>query len=191
MLKKVLFLFLVILAGCGNPPPPKEKTASTKTPVNDNAATVKPAPNYWIIKSYPPKEGETEARKYLRFTSEGNFYDSAQNKKYLFSEILFDTKNAGIFLHKLSKSSPSEKFSDPVQIKMTDPSGRELQMTSTRGWNSSGGILIERRNNDYSQFRIFLLQSTGTVAVEIKDSGSNTYNFNIYTDGLSDSFSKL
>ena len=191
MLKKGIFLFFLVLVGCSNPPQPKEKTVSTDTNLKNKITVVKPAPNYWTIKSYPPKEGETESRKYLKFAAEGSFSNNTYDKKYLYAEILFDTKNAGIFLHKQTKSNPSEKFADPVQIKMIDSSGRELQMTSTRSWNSSGGILIERNNNDYSQFRIFLMQSTGTVTVEIRDSGSNTYFFNIFVDGLSDSFSKL
>jgi len=54
---------------------------------------------------------------------------------------------------------------------MTNTEGQEFQMTSIKRWNSSGGIMIERNNIDYSQFRIFLLQSKGIVTVEIKDSG--------------------
>ena len=64
-------------------------------------------------------------------------------------------------------------------------------MTSTRRWNSSGGILIEKNNNDYSQLRIFLLQNKGTVTVEIKDSGTKIYQFNINVDGFADSFASL
>jgi len=94
-------------------------------------------------------------------------------------------------LHKQKKPSPVETFQGPVLIKMTNSSGQELQMTSSRSWNSSGGILIERNNNYYSQFRIFLLQSKGTVAVEIKNSGTKIYNFSINTDSFSDTFTKL
>ena len=64
-------------------------------------------------------------------------------------------------------------------------------MTSSRSWNSSGGIMIEGNNNDYSQFRIFILQSKGVMTVEIKDAGSKTYNFSFNSDGFSDSFSKI
>jgi hypothetical protein len=39
--------------------------------------------------------------------------------------VLVNKNNAGIFLHKLKKSGPVEKFSDPVQIKMTNSSGEE------------------------------------------------------------------
>ncbi len=64
-------------------------------------------------------------------------------------------------------------------------------MTSTKRWNSSGGIMLERNNNDYSQFRIFLMQSKGIITVEIRYSGTKTYNFKINADGFSDSFTKL
>jgi hypothetical protein len=51
--------------------------------------------------------------------------------------------------------------------------------------------MIERNNNDYSQFRIFLLQSKGTVSVEIKAPGTKIYNFSMNAEGFSDSFTKL
>ena len=127
----------------------------------------------------------------MRFVTEGVFSDSTLNNNYLYAEVIVNTANAGILLRELKKSSPAVKFSEPVSIKMTNPSGEELQMTSTRSWNSSGGIMLERNNNDYSQFRIFLLQSKGTVNVEIKDSGIKTYHFSINADGFSDSFTKL
>ncbi|MGE5406658.1 MAG: hypothetical protein ACM3NR_03005, partial [Methanosarcina sp.] len=88
-------------------------------------------------------------------------------------------------------SSAIEKFDEPVQIKVTNSSGNEIKMISGRRWNNSGGSLIENNNNDYSQFRIFLLQNTGNVNVEMKDSQANTYRFSLYLDGFSDSFSKL
>ncbi len=91
----------------------------------------------------------------------------------------------------MKKANPAQKFSEPVQIIMTNFPGKELYMTSARRWNSSGGILIERKNNDYCQFRIFLLQIEGTVTVEIKDSGTKIYNFDIITNGLSDSFTMI
>jgi hypothetical protein len=190
MLKKVLFLFLVMLAGCGNPPAPEGKKVMT-SPVKSKPSTVKPAVNPWKISSFAPKEGETEGKKFVRYVSEGDFSDSTQNKNYLYAEIIVNKVNAGILLHELKKSSPAETFSEPVQIKMTDSSGQELQMNSTRRWNSSGGILIERNNNDYSQFRIFMLQSNRTVAVEIKDAGTKIYHFSINTEGFSDSFGTL
>ena len=191
MLKKTLFIFLVFLAGCSNPPPSREKSVRTDSYIKRKSSAIKPVVNLWTIRSFAPKEGETEGRKYVRFATEDNFSDSTQINNYLYAEVIVDKVNAGIFLHKLKKSNPVEKFSGPVQIKMTNSSGQELQMTSSRSWNSSGGIKIERNNNDYSKFRIFLLQSKGNVTVEIKDSGSDIYNLSINTDGFSDSFSKL
>jgi len=190
MLKGSLFLLLVILAGCSNPPAPKEK-AVTNESVKPRASTAKPVANPWTISSFAPKEGETEGRKFVRFVIEGDFSDSTRNNNYLYAEVLVNKTNAGIFLHELKKSNPAEKFSGPVQIKMTNSEGVELQMNSTKRWNSSGGILIESNNNDYSQLRIFLLQSKGKITIEIKDSGTKTYHFIINADGFSDSFTKL
>jgi hypothetical protein len=190
MLKKLIFILPVILAGCGNPPAPKEAPVRSDI-VKHKAPAAGSAVNLWKINSFAPEEAKTEGRKYVRFVTDGDFSDTTQNKSYLYAEVLVDKRNAGIFLHELKKSNPPEKFSEPVQIKMTDSSGQELQMTSTRKWNSSGGILIERNNNDYSQFRIFMLQSKGMVTVEIKDTGTKIYHFIINADGFSDSFSKL
>jgi hypothetical protein len=190
MLKRGIFLFVVILAGCSNPTARKEINASTSA-VKSRALTAKPAANPWTISSFAPKEGETEGTKFIKFVTEGDFSDSTQNNNHLYADIIVNMSSAGIFLHERQKSSSAEKFSEPVHIKMTNSSGNELQMTSSRSWNSSGGILIEKNNNDYSQFRIFLLQSTGIVAVEIKDSGSKVYHFSINTNGLNDSFSKI
>jgi hypothetical protein len=191
MLKRLIFLFLIIIAGCSNPPAPKETAVKKDTRVKHKASTVKPAANPWTTSSFAPKEGETEGRKFVRFVTQGNFSDSTLTNGSLYAEVLVDKQNGGIFLHRQKKSSPVETFNGPVLIKMTNSSGQELQLTSSRSWNKSGGILIERNNNDYSQFRIFLLQSKGTVSVEIKDSGTRIYNFSINTDSFSDSFTRL
>ena len=191
MLKRGIFLFLAILAGCSNPSAPKEINVRTASPVKSKVPTNIPAANLWTISSFAPKEGETEGRKFIRFVAEGNFSDSTQNNSYLYAEVIVHKESAGILLHQLKKSNPAEKFNEPVQIKMTNSSGQELQMNSTRRWNNSGGMLIERNNNDYSQFRIFLLQSKGIVTVEIKDPGTKIYHFSINADGFSDSFTKL
>jgi hypothetical protein len=191
MFKRVIFLFLLLLAGCSNPPEKKVVNDTNTSKVKSKISTVKPATNHWTINSFARKEGGAEGRKYVKFVTDGNYSDITQTNKNLYSEVFLDKQNAGIFLHEIKKSNPVKKFKGPVQIKMTNASGQELQMTSTRSWNSSGGIAIERNNNDYSQFRIFILQSTGNVKVEIRDSESNIYHFSINTDGLSDSFSKL
>jgi hypothetical protein len=191
MLKRVFILLLVIFPACNNAPAPEETNKITKGPAKPKTSPAKPAVNPWIINSYAPKEGETEGRKYVKFVTEGDFSDSTGNKRYLHAEVLVNKTNGGIFLHELKKTNPAEKFNEPVRIKMSNSSGEELLMTSSRRWNASGGILIEKNNNDYSQFRIFLLSSKGKITVEISDSGSRTYNFNINADGFSDSFTKL
>lgn len=182
---------MVILAGCSNPHAPKEINVRTASTVKSKVSTIKPSANPWTIGSFAPKEGKTEGIKFVRFVTEGDFSDSIQTKSYLYAEVIVNKASAGIFLHELKKSSPTEKFSEPVQIKITNSSGQELQMISTRRWNSSGGILIERNNNDYSQFRIFLLQNKGKVTVEIKNSGAKIYHFSINADGFSDSFTRI
>jgi hypothetical protein len=191
MLKRSMFLLLVFLAACSNPATRKDNNTSAPSPSKSRARTVKPAANPWTISAFAPKDGGTEGNKFLRFVTDGNFSDSTRSNSYLYAEVLFNKSSAGIFLHELKKSSPPEKFSKTVQINLKNSSGLELQMNSSRRWNSSGGLLIEQNNNDYSQFRIFLLKSQGPINVEIKDSGSKSYHFIINAEGFADSFSKL
>jgi len=190
MLKRGIFLFLVIFTGCSNPHATKEINTRT-SPVKSKAPAFKSVANAWTISSFAPKEGETEAKKFVRFVADGDFSNPTKNNNYLYAEVIVNKESAGILLHELKKSSPAEKFSEPVQIKMTNSSGQELQMISTRRWNSAGGILIEKNNNDYSQFRIFLLQNKGTITIEIKGSISKIYHFSINADSFSDSFLRL
>jgi hypothetical protein len=190
MIKRIIFLSLAILAGCGNPAPPPETSVKAE-PVKPKPAVARPAANPWAVNSYAPKEGETEGRKFVRFGTDGEFSDATGNASYLYAEVIVNKSNAGIFLRELKKSNPPQLFSDPVNIKMVNNAGEELLMTSTRRWNSSGGILIERNNNDYSRFRIFMLQSKGLIKVEVKDSGNKTYKFTVNADGFSDSFNKI
>ena len=117
MLKRVIIVFLVILAGCGNPPATKEITTNKTPKVKSKAPKTAAIP--WTISSFAPKEGETEGRKFVRFITEGNFSDSTGNNIYLYADVIVNTSSAGIFLHERKKSSPAEKFSEPVQIKMT------------------------------------------------------------------------
>ncbi|NMB71704.1 MAG: hypothetical protein GYA22_06120, partial [Bacteroidales bacterium] len=134
MLKKIIFLLLLIFVGCNNPPATKEAVVKDTAPVAPKAAPVKPAANPWAVRSYAPKEGETEGRKFVKFITDGSFTDSLRNDNYLYAEIVVSKTNAGIFLHELKKSSPAQLFSEPVSIKMTNSSGQELQMTSNRRW---------------------------------------------------------
>lgn len=189
MLKRLFIITLVIAAGCSNPPPPKE--VAPKPKVKKEVSAPKPAASLWAVNSFAAKEGDKEGRKYVKYATNGNYSDSTQKNAYLYAEVFVDKQNGGIFLHELKKSAPAKKFTSPVQVKMTNSSGQELNMTSSRSWNKSGGILIERNNNDYSQFRIYLLQSKGDINVEILDSGSRQYHFTISTTGLSESFGKI
>ena len=190
-MKKLLFLSLVILAGCGHPKASNEKTAKNNINVKPKASPAKRTANLWTIGSFAPKEEQTERIKFVRFITKGDFSDSTQNNGYLSVEVIVSKTSAGIFLHELKKSNPAETFSEPVQINMTNSSGQELHLISNRKWNSSGGILIEKNNNDYSEFRIFLLQNKGLITVEIKAPGSKIYHFSINTDGFSDSFTRI
>jgi hypothetical protein len=123
--------------------------------------------------------------------TDGSFSNSTLSNDYLKVDIIVDKVNAGILLHQKKKSSPAEKFTGLVHIRMKNAAGNDLEITSSRGWNKSGGILIERNNNDYSQFRIFMLQSDGLINVEIRDDFSSVYNFDINATGFADAFSQI
>lgn len=189
MLKRLVFLALVILSGCSNPPAPIEPNVKPSAPVKPKPAA-KPA-NPWTTGSFASKDGDAESKKFVKIASEGDFSDSVKSGNKLYAEVLVNKTNAGIFLHELKKTNPAAKFSEAVQIKMTNSDGKEILMNSTRRWNSSGGIMIEGNNGDYSQFRVFMLQSKGVIPVEIKESGTKVYHFTINADGFADSFTKL
>ncbi len=191
MMKKFLFPLVVLLVSCTGTPPPPKKAVSKDNHTKTRTTVARAAANPWSVSSYAAKPGDSEGRKYVSYEADGSFSDPARTNEYLHAVIFVDKINAGIFLHELKKSGPVEKFAGPVHITLKNSDGNELQMTSTRGWNKSGGILIERNNSDYSQFRIFLLQSSGPVNVEIHDNDSTVYNFDINASGFSKAFSQI
>jgi hypothetical protein len=190
MIRKILFPLILFLVSCNGPNPPANNIKA-KSPSKPKTVTPKSLPSPWIVKTYVDANGEPTARKYVRLDTDGTFSNSASSNNYLHAIFLVNKENAGILLHQLKKSNPAEKFTGSVRIKMKNSSGKELEMNSSRGWNKSGGILIEQNNNDYSQFRIFVMQSEGVINVEIHDDSSTVYNFDINAYGFSDAFSQI
>lgn len=189
-LVRAVFILLLIFTACSSPEPPsgnvKPKVAS-----RPKAVTPKTVPSPWVVKNYVDAGGTASARKYARFDTDGTFSDSTSTNGYMHSVILLNKENAGILLSLNNKTTPAKKFSGQVTIKLKNSAGRELEMISSRGWNKSGGILIEQKNNDYSQFRIFMLQSEGIVNVDIRDGSSSAYKFNMVATGFGESLSQL
>lgn len=183
----VLFLFLI---SCSSPSPPAN-TVKPKSHSKNKSAAARPLPSSWSIMKYPGAHGDQAARKYVKCETDGKFSNSTVSNEYLNAVIIVDKINAGILLHQSKKSNPARKFAGLVHIKMKNPAGNELDITSSRAWNKSGGILIERNNNDYSQFRIFMLQSDGVINVEVRDDSSSVYHFEINAFGFSDAFSQI
>jgi len=190
MIRKILFPFFLFLVSCNAPNPPANN-AKTRSHSKPKMVTPKPSPSPWNVKTYVDANGEPTARKYLRLDADGTFSNSAASNNYLHADFLVNKENAGILLHQFKKSNPAEKITGLVRIKMRNSSGEELEMTSSRGWNKSGGILIEQNNNDYSQFRIFMLKSEGVINVEIRDESTSVYYFDLNTTGFSDALSQL
>jgi hypothetical protein len=190
MIRKILFPLLLIAVSCSSPNP-HAKAVKTRPHARHKSVVAKPRSSPWIIKSYSDAQGETTGRKYISFETNGKFSSSTTSDDYLNAVVIVDKVNAGILLHEFKKSGPAEKFVDPVKIKMKNSDGKELNLTSSRGWNKSGGILIERNNNDYSQFRIFMLQSDGIINVEILGDSSSVYHFDIDAAGFGDAFSQI
>jgi len=191
MVKKILFPVLLFIVSCTSHNP---EVKSVKPKNHSKHKTVAPTRSHgpWIVKSYPGAQDKTTARKYVMLETEGVFSNSTVSNNYLNADIIVDKVNAGILLHKSKKTSPSEKFMGPVHIRMKNSGGNELDLTSSRAWNKSGGIMIERNNNDYSQFRIFMLQSDGMIKVEIRDdSSSSLYQFDINAAGFADAFGQI
>jgi hypothetical protein len=190
MIRKLLFPLLLILVSCNAPTPPANN-AKVKTPSKPKAVTSKPSLSPWVVKTYVDANGVPSSRKYVRLDADGTFSDLTVSNNYLHTVFLVNKENAGILLHQFKKSNPAEKFTGMARIKMKNASGKELEMTSSRGWNKSGGILIEQNNNDYSQFRIFILQSEGVINVEILGDSSSVYHFDINAAGFADAFSQI
>jgi hypothetical protein len=189
MIRKILFPVFLFLVSCNTPNPPANTIS--KSPTKHKAVTPKPSPSPWIVKTYVDANGEPTARKYVRLDADGTFSDLTVSNNYLHAVFLVNKENAGILLHRFKKSNPAEKFTGLARIKMKNSSGQELEMTSSRGWNKSGGILIEQNNNDYSQFRIFILNSEGVINVEIQGDSSSVYHFDINASGFSDALSQI
>jgi hypothetical protein len=191
LMKKILLPLLIFFAGCTNSPVPQNTATKADSHVKNKKTAPRTMVNPWTVNTYAAKSGESAKRKYVRFDADGNFSNAELSKGYLYAVIYVDKVNAGIFLHESGKTSPAKKFSGPVRITMTNSAGEVLKMTSTRGWNKSMGILIERNNSDYSQFRIFLLQASGVINVEIQDNDSSVYHFDINADGFGKAFSHI
>jgi hypothetical protein len=190
MINKLLLPLLLILVSCSSPNPPVNK-ARSKSRSKIQSATPKPVTGTWNVMTYPGKLGEQGARKYIKSETDGSFSTSTVSNNYLNADIIVDKVNAGILLHLSKKTNPAEKFTGPVHIKMKNSTNNELELTSSRAWNKSGGIMIERNNNDYSQFRIFMLRSDGLINIEIRDDSASVYQFDINAAGFADAFSQI
>jgi hypothetical protein len=190
MLKRFIFPLLLLMISCNAPNPPAN-TAKPKSHAKPKAVAPKPAPNPWVVKNYTDASGQSTERKYARLDTEGTFTSSSVTSGHLFVTIMLNKENAGILLRQSGKSNPVEKATGVVRIKLRNQAGKEVELSSSRGWNKSGGILIEQNNNDYSQFRIFMLQSEGAVSAEIRDESSSAYYFDISATGFGDSLNQL
>jgi hypothetical protein len=190
MINKILPVLIIIMVSCSSPNPPVN-TVKPKSHSKNKPVAPKPLPSTWSIMTYPIAQGSQTAKKYVKCEADGKFSNSTGSNDYLNADIIVDKVNAGILLHKSKKSNPSEKFTGPVHITLKNSAGNELALTSSRAWNKAGGIMIERNNNDYSQFRIFMLQSEGLINVEIRDDSSSEYHFDINASGFSDAFSQI
>lgn len=191
LMKRILFPLFIFLIGCTNTPVPNKADNNTDAHSKHKAIVASPPANPWTVNTYAVKSGELTGRKYVRFDADGNFSNATTSNDYLHAEIFVDKANAGIFLHLSQRTNPAKKIAGPVRIKLTNFADKELQLTSSKGWNKSGGILIERNNNDYSEFRIFLLQASGVINVVINEADSSEYHFNINSDGFSTAFSQI
>jgi hypothetical protein len=190
MFKKILFPLFIFLVSCNTSQPPAD-TVKAKAPSKPKPEVSKPAPSPWEIRNYIDADGQPKTSKYGRYDTDGTFSNSTVSNKYMHAVIVLNKDNAGILLNLHKKSNPTEKFTGLVKIRLKNSIGEELEITSSRRWNKSGGILIEQKNNDYSQFRIFMLQSEGLVNVDILNDSSSVYRFAINAYGFSDALSQI
>ena len=190
MINKILPALLLFLVSCSSPNP-QANTVKPKSHSKNKSVAIKPLPGMWNIMTYPGAQSDQTAKKYVKCETDGKFSNSAVSNDYLNAVIIMDKANAGILLHQSKKSNRAEKFNGLVHIKMKNSAGNELEITSSRAWNKSGGILIERNNNDYSRFRIFMLQSEGSINIEIRYDSSSVYHFEINAAGFADAFSQI
>ena len=190
MIRKIIIPLFLIMISCNSPVPPAD-TAKPEPASKPGPVKPEPKPNPWIIGNYVDAGGEPTNRKYARLDATGTFSDLTLSDANLHVVILLNKGNAGILLHELKKSNPAEKFTGQVLIKMKNPDGDEIELTSSRGWNKAGGILIEQNNNDYSRFRIFMLQSSGVINAEVYGDSSSVYRFDINAAGFGDALSQI
>ena len=190
MIKKILIPLLLFIVSCNSPKPPANKV-TPESHIRTRTVKSKPLPVLWQVMTYPAAQGEQTGRKYVKAETDGSFSNANTSNNYVNADIIMDKVNAGILLHRFKKANPSEKFTGHVHLLMKNSAGTELEMISSRQWNKSGGILIERNNSDYSRFRIFMLQSDGVINVEIRDEFSNIYHFDINAAGFQDAFSQI
>jgi len=152
----------------------------------------------WMLGTFVDEFGESTNKKYIKTGVVGYFSNSATSSGYLFAEVLFHNKAAGIFLHEYEMTNPPAKFIGTARIKMKNSVGKELQIFTGSEWSQEGGLLIENftavegaETYDFSNFRDFIKNSEGEIKVVIYDKYSSTYRFDLNVDGFSEAYNSL